>query len=173
MFLKNFVRICHGRFSNKWGWGIVVITTIQLHSTKPELRICVGSCPPRGVFEIPDGEDLWQWPWLKIRLNTFCRSTIPEKQLIIIIIVIIIIRFPHTLQERHYVIVPLENHDMKCIETCYYVGVCKSEDWIITSQCNEVLVEHCYYSTVNSPILTAKVGRFQILFYWRFGEFWK
>ena len=38
--------------------GVVVITTEQLHSTKPELRSCAGSNPARGVSEIRDGEDL-------------------------------------------------------------------------------------------------------------------
>ena len=38
--------------------GVVVITTAQLHSTKPELRFCAGSNPARGVSEICDGEDL-------------------------------------------------------------------------------------------------------------------
>ena len=38
--------------------GVVVITTAQLHSTKPELRFCAGSNPARGVSEIHDGEDL-------------------------------------------------------------------------------------------------------------------
>ena len=38
--------------------GVVVITTAQLHSTKPELRFCTGSNPARGVSEIRDGEDL-------------------------------------------------------------------------------------------------------------------
>ena len=59
--------------------GVVVITTAQLHSTKPELRFCAGSNPARGVLEIRDGEDLWQWPQLEIRLNAFCQSTIPQK----------------------------------------------------------------------------------------------
>ena len=36
----------------------VVITTSQLHSTKPKLRFCAGSNPARGVSEIRDGEDL-------------------------------------------------------------------------------------------------------------------
>ena len=36
------------------------------------------------VSEICDGEDLWQWSRLEIRLYTFCRSTIPQKQLTII-----------------------------------------------------------------------------------------
>ena len=38
--------------------GVVVITTTQLHSTKPELRFCAGSNPAHGVSEIRDGEDL-------------------------------------------------------------------------------------------------------------------
>ena len=38
--------------------GVVVITTAQLHSAKPELRFCAGSNPARGVSEIRDGEDL-------------------------------------------------------------------------------------------------------------------
>ena len=57
-----------------------VITTTQLHSTKPELRFCVGSNPACGVSEIHDGEDLWQWSRLDIKLNAFRRSTIPQKQ---------------------------------------------------------------------------------------------
>ena len=38
--------------------GVVVITTAQLHSTKPELRFCAGLNPSGGVSEICDGEDL-------------------------------------------------------------------------------------------------------------------
>ena len=75
LFLNNYIR-----------GGVVVITTAQLHSTKPELRFCAGSNPARGVSEIRDGEDLWQWSRLEIRLNAFRRSTIPQKQFIIIII---------------------------------------------------------------------------------------
>ena len=41
-----------------WNRGVVVITTAQLHSTKPEFRFCAGSNPARGVSEIRDGEDL-------------------------------------------------------------------------------------------------------------------
>ena len=37
---------------------VVVITTAQLHSSKPEHRSCSGSNPARGVSEIRDGEDL-------------------------------------------------------------------------------------------------------------------
>ena len=52
-----------------WRRGVVVITTAQLHSTKPELRFCAGSNPAHGVSEIRDGEDLWQWSRLEIRLK--------------------------------------------------------------------------------------------------------
>ena len=58
--------------------GVVVITTVQLHSAKSELRFCAGLVPARGVSEIRDGEDLWQWPQLEIRLNACRRSTIPH-----------------------------------------------------------------------------------------------
>ena len=67
--------------------GVVVITTAQLNLTKPELRFCAGSNPARGLSEIRDGED--QWSRLEIRLNAFCRSTIPQKQFFIIIVIII------------------------------------------------------------------------------------
>ena len=50
------------RFSNGNGVNslllVVVITTTQLHSSKPELRFCAGSNPARGVSDICDGEDL-------------------------------------------------------------------------------------------------------------------
>ena len=65
-------------------YGVVVITTAQLDSTRPELRLCAGSNPARDLAEIRDGEDLWQWSWLKIRLYAFRQSIIPQKQLIII-----------------------------------------------------------------------------------------
>ena len=78
-------------FGFTWFWhrGVVVITTAQLHSTKPELRFCAGSNPARNVWEFRDGEDLWQWSRLEIRLKAFRRSTIPQKQFIIIMIIII------------------------------------------------------------------------------------
>ena len=66
----------------------MVITTAQLHLTKPEFRFCASLNPARGVSEIRNGEDLRQWSWLEIRLNVFRRSTILQKQLIIIIICI-------------------------------------------------------------------------------------
>ena len=65
-----------------WRRGVVVITTVQLHSKKPKLRFCAGSNPACGVSEIRDGKDLWQWSRLEIRLNAFRRSTIPQRQFI-------------------------------------------------------------------------------------------
>ena len=38
--------------------GVVVITTAQFHSSKPELRFCTGSKPAFGVSEIHNGENL-------------------------------------------------------------------------------------------------------------------
>ena len=52
-----------------WRCDVVVTTTAQLHSTKPEFRFCADSNPARGVLEIRDGEDLWQWSRLEIRIN--------------------------------------------------------------------------------------------------------
>ena len=40
-----------------WRCDVVVITTAQLHSTKPEHLLCAGSNPARDS-EIRDGEDL-------------------------------------------------------------------------------------------------------------------
>ena len=90
---KHFESVAEDKSSNfdllMWRLGVAVITTAQLHSTKPELRFCAGSNPARGMSEIRDGEDLWQWSRLETRLNAFRRSTIPQKQFIIIIIIII------------------------------------------------------------------------------------
>ena len=57
---KKLEKRCSVKNDNLWRWrrGVVVITTAQLHSTKPELRFCAGSNPARGVSEICDGEDL-------------------------------------------------------------------------------------------------------------------
>ena len=65
-----------------WRRGVAVLATAQLHSTKAELRFCASSNPACSVSEIRDGEDLWQWSRLEIRLNAFRRSTIPQKQFI-------------------------------------------------------------------------------------------
>ena len=66
-----------------WCRGVVVFTTAQLYSTKPQLRFCAVSNPARSISGIRDGEDLWQWSQLEIRVNVFHWSTIPQKQFII------------------------------------------------------------------------------------------
>ena len=50
--ITSFFRIISS-FPLSW-----VVTTIAIHSTKPELRFCAGSNHARGVSEIRDGEDL-------------------------------------------------------------------------------------------------------------------
>ena len=60
----------------KWHHGVMIITTTQLHLTKAEFRFCTGSNPACDMLDIPNGEDLWQWSQLEIRLNAFHRSTI-------------------------------------------------------------------------------------------------
>ena len=56
------------------------ITVAQLHSIKPEVRFCAGSNPTYSMSEICNGENLWQWSRLEIRLNAPLRSTISQKQ---------------------------------------------------------------------------------------------
>ena len=65
-----------------WRRGEVVITTSQFHSTKPELRFCAGSNPARGLSDIRNSKDIWEWSRLEIRRNTFCRSTISQNNLL-------------------------------------------------------------------------------------------
>ena len=67
--------------------SVVVIITVQPHATKSKLRLCSGLNPACGVSKVCDDESLWQWFQLKIRVIVFCRSPIPQKQLIIIIII--------------------------------------------------------------------------------------
>ena len=84
--LRRFKDVLQRRLENilkmMWRRGVVVFTTAQLHSAKPKLRFCASSNPARGVPEIRDGEDLWQWSQLEIRVNAFRRSTIPQQQFI-------------------------------------------------------------------------------------------
>ena len=98
-----------------WRRGVVIITSAQLHSTKSELRFCAGSKPARGLSVIRNGEDLWQWSRLEIRLNVFCRSTIPQKQFIIIIILLADLTFWSTLSmSNHAPQDPLGNYKSIC-----------------------------------------------------------
>ena len=52
-------------------WKPCVITTVQFHSAKPELRFCGGTNPAYGLLEIRDGEDLWQWSRLEISYHHY------------------------------------------------------------------------------------------------------
>ena len=76
-----FVLELRNTWISQYRHGVVVITIAQLHSAKPELRFCTGSNPACGLLEIRNGDDLWQWSRLEIRLNAFCQSTIPQKQI--------------------------------------------------------------------------------------------
>ena len=91
LLINTFREIFTNYGTLQWCCDVVIITTVQLHSTKPELRFCTGSNPACGMLEICDGEDLCQRSWLKMGLNAFQQSTIPQKQFIIIFIIIIII----------------------------------------------------------------------------------
>ena len=65
--------------SDLLGHCVVVIITAQLHSTKSEFRFWADSNLAHGMLEIRDGEKLWQWSRLEIKVNTFHWSTIPQK----------------------------------------------------------------------------------------------
>ena len=43
----------------QWPRGVVVITTAQLHSTKPALKFCRGSNPACSMLKISDDEELY------------------------------------------------------------------------------------------------------------------
>ena len=99
----------------------MVITTAQLHSTKPELRFCAGSNPAHGVSEIRDGEDLWQWSRLEIRLNAFRRSTTPQKQFIIhhVFWKVVALKRKPSRKSRFFENVALLKKLMVCRSTCF------------------------------------------------------
>ena len=50
---------------------IRLYTTAQRHSIKPDFRFCADLFPARCVSEIRDGEDIWRWSCLEIRLKAF------------------------------------------------------------------------------------------------------
>ena len=116
----------HKRKQHLCHCGVVVITTTQLHLTKPELRFCSRSNPTRGVSKIRDGEDLWQCSRPEMRLSALRRSSIPQKQFIIIIIIIIIINAAIDLNQvaeilKHYESVKNKLFCMaKAIQTSIY-----------------------------------------------------
>ena len=55
-------------------------SSTNLFKKRLHLRLFPACC----MSEICNGEDLWQWSRLEIRLNAFCLSAIPQKQMIII-----------------------------------------------------------------------------------------
>ena len=57
------------------GYGVVVITAAQLHSTKPELRLYAGSHPVCSMSEIRDGENLNVFRWSAIPQNNSSPSS--------------------------------------------------------------------------------------------------
>ena len=81
------------------------------------------------------GENLWQWSQLKVWLNTFHQSTIPQKQFIIIIIIIIIINWGRKMLaifntgKTQLASFKQPNNcsaiDMRILSTLYYVGALK------------------------------------------------
>ena len=54
----SFFHYVIASFKILWHRGVVVTTTAQLYSTKPEVRFCAGSNHACNVSEIGDGEDL-------------------------------------------------------------------------------------------------------------------
>ena len=54
-----------------WSHGVVLITSAQLYSTKPEIRFCTDSNLAHNMLKIRDGMDLWQWFLLEIKINVF------------------------------------------------------------------------------------------------------
>ena len=61
------------------GHSVVVIITVQLHSTKPELWFNAGSNPPRSMSEILQWWAFLTWSRLEIGLNVFRWLTISQK----------------------------------------------------------------------------------------------
>ena len=61
-FHYDYIKIKYGKYYSVLSiivaLFVVVITTAQLHPSKPKLRICAGPNPARGVSEICDSENL-------------------------------------------------------------------------------------------------------------------
>ena len=73
------------KISNKKRPSGAVVQWLSLLHNFIQLSLNSGSAQVQtllSVSEIRDGEDLWQWSWLEIRLNAFHQSTIPQKQYI-------------------------------------------------------------------------------------------
>ena len=79
---KNGILICWGCLS--------LLDSMKLLTSRFQDAVVIifhhgflGSNSASGVLEICNSENLWQWSWLEIRLNTFCWSNVPHKQFII------------------------------------------------------------------------------------------
>ena len=66
--LKKFTSVI--LMKKTWRRGVVAVITTNTNFTKPELRFWTGSNPARGVSEVCDGSNLWQWS----RLETTART---------------------------------------------------------------------------------------------------
>ena len=86
--LLNMVSLSLQNHNNNLSCSLEKLQESLTFSYIIHIRLCAGSNYARCVSEIRDGEDLWQWSPLEIRLITFRRSTIPQKQFIIIFIII-------------------------------------------------------------------------------------
>ena len=95
-------------FNRSFRRGVAVLATAQLYSAKPEIRFCTGSVPARGVSEICDGENHWQWSRLEISLHVLRRLTTLQKDFIIFIVMLVItfsyysINRDHSVKQRKY-----------------------------------------------------------------------
>ena len=74
--VQNSLRMLFYEVLEKWCHGVVVITTVQLHSTMPELRFYTGWHPACGMSEVCNSETIQQWSQLQIKQNPFHWSTI-------------------------------------------------------------------------------------------------
>ena len=110
---------CHGTMVQftSWHCSVVVITSAQLYSPRPKFKFYAVLNPARGVLEIRNGENLWQWPLLEVRLNAFCRSTKQQKQVIIIIFIMAVplVWWKYLPQENTVFILKISN--IKCFRT--------------------------------------------------------
>lgn len=74
--IKLFQHISDATFCHPYFGTVDVATTAQFHLTKSKLRFCTGSNPTCSILKVCDGENLWKWSWLGMRLNTCLWSTI-------------------------------------------------------------------------------------------------
>ena len=74
------------RISNLITYSYDLLTTAQIHSTKSELRFCIGSNPARSMSKIRDGEDTTKKFTKTIQNWIFARQRTRDKNYCIVII---------------------------------------------------------------------------------------